>query len=325
MLLRRFQRELRPVFEASDAGDTRGVIDGLNALMVRHPITPRISDHDGGRPAPARRHQVGQRRRAGRRRVPARAGHPGLRPRPDPARGVQRRALRAGVRGHLPEPVAPLLLRPVLLAGERRGVPPPAEDGGRARRDRSPGCRRGHGGRRRLTPVGAAGCTPGRRRYPGPVGLPGERRPPHRPVGQDPPARDRPRARAGLPQGDRAVRRARAVPRARAHLPADAAGAVERAGRRPRRRAGGRHAAGVQPVRRAALAAGRRRGDDGPLRPAAAGEEPDPRPGAGLQRPAGAGGGAARQEGRRDDRRARRRRTPSWCTPPSAATSSRRC
>jgi len=47
MLLRRFQRELRPVFEASDAGDTRGVIDGLNALMVRHPITPRISDHDG--------------------------------------------------------------------------------------------------------------------------------------------------------------------------------------------------------------------------------------------------------------------------------------
>jgi hypothetical protein len=47
MLLRRFQRELRPVFEASDAGDTRGVIDGLNALMVRHPITPRIFDHDG--------------------------------------------------------------------------------------------------------------------------------------------------------------------------------------------------------------------------------------------------------------------------------------
>jgi len=47
MLLRRFRRELRPVFEASDAGDTRGVVDGLNALMVRHPITPRISDHDG--------------------------------------------------------------------------------------------------------------------------------------------------------------------------------------------------------------------------------------------------------------------------------------
>lgn len=47
MLLRRFQRELRPVFEASDADDVRGVIDGLNELMVRYPITPRIADHDG--------------------------------------------------------------------------------------------------------------------------------------------------------------------------------------------------------------------------------------------------------------------------------------
>jgi hypothetical protein len=47
MLLRRFQRELRPVFEASEVGDVRGVVDGLNELMVRHPITPRIADHDG--------------------------------------------------------------------------------------------------------------------------------------------------------------------------------------------------------------------------------------------------------------------------------------
>jgi hypothetical protein len=47
MMLRRFQRELRPVFEASGAGDTRGVIDGLNELMVRYPITPRLSEHDG--------------------------------------------------------------------------------------------------------------------------------------------------------------------------------------------------------------------------------------------------------------------------------------
>jgi predicted RNA-binding Zn ribbon-like protein len=46
--LRRFQRELRPVFEASAAGEDRGVIDGLNELMVRHPITPRISDHAPG-------------------------------------------------------------------------------------------------------------------------------------------------------------------------------------------------------------------------------------------------------------------------------------
>ena len=146
--------------------------------------------------------------------------------------------------------------------------------------------------RRRLTGAGRSART-------GPVGLPGERRPPDRPVRQDPAARDRPRARRGLPQGDRAVRRARALPRARAHLPADAAGAVERPRRRPRRRAGRRHAAGVQPVRRAARAARRRRRDDGPLRPAAAGEEPDPRAGAGLHRPAGARGGAARQEDRR--------------------------
>ena len=45
--LRRFQRELRPVFEASAVDDHRSVIDGLNELMVRHPITPRISDHAG--------------------------------------------------------------------------------------------------------------------------------------------------------------------------------------------------------------------------------------------------------------------------------------
>ncbi|WP_182524579.1 CGNR zinc finger domain-containing protein [Nocardioides dongkuii] len=48
MLLRKFQRELRPVFEASAADDQRGVVDGLNDLMVRHPVTPRISDHDPG-------------------------------------------------------------------------------------------------------------------------------------------------------------------------------------------------------------------------------------------------------------------------------------
>jgi hypothetical protein len=46
MLLRRFQRELRPVFEASAADDGEGVVEGLNELMVRHPITPQISGHD---------------------------------------------------------------------------------------------------------------------------------------------------------------------------------------------------------------------------------------------------------------------------------------
>lgn len=46
MLLRKFQRELRPVFAAGDADDTAGVVAGLNELMVHHPITPRISGHD---------------------------------------------------------------------------------------------------------------------------------------------------------------------------------------------------------------------------------------------------------------------------------------
>jgi CGNR zinc finger len=48
MLLRKFQRELRPVFEASAAGEVQTVIECLNQLMVRYPITPRISDHDPG-------------------------------------------------------------------------------------------------------------------------------------------------------------------------------------------------------------------------------------------------------------------------------------
>ena len=45
-VLRKFQRELRPVFEASDIELTGGVISGLNDLMEKHPITPMISDHD---------------------------------------------------------------------------------------------------------------------------------------------------------------------------------------------------------------------------------------------------------------------------------------
>ncbi len=47
MLLRKFQRELRPVYEASDEGRAAEVVDQLNELMVRYPITPRISDHAG--------------------------------------------------------------------------------------------------------------------------------------------------------------------------------------------------------------------------------------------------------------------------------------
>lgn len=45
--LRRFSDQLREVFEAGDVDDVRGLVDRLNTLMEAHPITPRISDHDG--------------------------------------------------------------------------------------------------------------------------------------------------------------------------------------------------------------------------------------------------------------------------------------
>jgi hypothetical protein len=44
--VRRFQRELRPVFDASEVEDAAAVITGLNELMEKYPITPMISDHD---------------------------------------------------------------------------------------------------------------------------------------------------------------------------------------------------------------------------------------------------------------------------------------
>jgi predicted RNA-binding Zn ribbon-like protein len=47
--LRRFVRDLRPVFEASNAGDERAVVDQLNALLARHPVTPYIAGHEDGR------------------------------------------------------------------------------------------------------------------------------------------------------------------------------------------------------------------------------------------------------------------------------------
>jgi predicted RNA-binding Zn ribbon-like protein len=45
--LRRFAKELRPVFEASNAGDEAGVVDQLNALLARHPVTPYIAGRGG--------------------------------------------------------------------------------------------------------------------------------------------------------------------------------------------------------------------------------------------------------------------------------------
>jgi predicted RNA-binding Zn ribbon-like protein len=46
VVLRRFQKDLRPAFEASSRHDAQGVVDVLNALLERHPITPRIADHN---------------------------------------------------------------------------------------------------------------------------------------------------------------------------------------------------------------------------------------------------------------------------------------
>ena len=46
--LRRFQRELRPVFEASSRGDEQAVVDQLNELLARHPVTPYIAGHGPG-------------------------------------------------------------------------------------------------------------------------------------------------------------------------------------------------------------------------------------------------------------------------------------
>src|SRR3954469_14569825 len=46
--LRRFVRDLRRVFEASNAGDERAVVDQLNALLAKHPVTPYIAGHEDG-------------------------------------------------------------------------------------------------------------------------------------------------------------------------------------------------------------------------------------------------------------------------------------
>jgi predicted RNA-binding Zn ribbon-like protein len=46
VVLRRFCKDLRKAFEASARDDAQGVVDVLNELLERHPITPRIADHN---------------------------------------------------------------------------------------------------------------------------------------------------------------------------------------------------------------------------------------------------------------------------------------
>ena len=132
MRLRKFQRELRPVFEASEADRTAEVIEGINELMVAHPITPRISDHDpddlhlhvADKAASVSDLLVGESLLGLANLVcdlgPERLG---------PVLGV---AVHERVRRHLAQRLAPLLLGPVLVARQRGGVPRPAEARARA-------------------------------------------------------------------------------------------------------------------------------------------------------------------------------------------------
>ena len=46
-VLRRFQRELRPVFETSNAKDGSSVVAAINALLSSHPVTPYIAGPEG--------------------------------------------------------------------------------------------------------------------------------------------------------------------------------------------------------------------------------------------------------------------------------------
>ncbi|MGH3498535.1 MAG: CGNR zinc finger domain-containing protein [Nocardioidaceae bacterium] len=43
--LRRFQRDLRPLFEAATREDETEVVSRLNELLAKHPITPYIAGH----------------------------------------------------------------------------------------------------------------------------------------------------------------------------------------------------------------------------------------------------------------------------------------
>ncbi|MDQ3485979.1 MAG: CGNR zinc finger domain-containing protein [Actinomycetota bacterium] len=44
--VRRLRRELRPVFEASDAGAEADVVSLVNGLLEKHPVSPHIAGHD---------------------------------------------------------------------------------------------------------------------------------------------------------------------------------------------------------------------------------------------------------------------------------------
>jgi predicted RNA-binding Zn ribbon-like protein len=44
--LKRLRRELRPIFEASDSGDEEQVVNLVNAMLTKYPVSPHIAGHD---------------------------------------------------------------------------------------------------------------------------------------------------------------------------------------------------------------------------------------------------------------------------------------
>jgi predicted RNA-binding Zn ribbon-like protein len=44
--LKKLRRELRPVFEAASVGDSEHVVDLVNTLLSRYPVSPHIAGHD---------------------------------------------------------------------------------------------------------------------------------------------------------------------------------------------------------------------------------------------------------------------------------------
>ncbi|MEO3782114.1 ABATE domain-containing protein [Actinocorallia sp. B10E7] len=47
--MRQLRQELRAIVEAAVAGEGDRAAEGLNALLIRHPVRPALSDHDGHR------------------------------------------------------------------------------------------------------------------------------------------------------------------------------------------------------------------------------------------------------------------------------------
>lgn len=47
--MRQLRQELRAIVEAAVSGDADQAAEGLNALLIRHPVHPTLSNHDGHR------------------------------------------------------------------------------------------------------------------------------------------------------------------------------------------------------------------------------------------------------------------------------------